>query len=135
MTRQDLENLRLLDEQIKRKLERIDYLRMKMLPSAIQYKADKSATATVFDPIGDIYAEIDIEDRKVDKLIDRYYDERQAAINTINKLKDRRKRNILYYRYIEFMSWHEVEKQVNKRDKCSIQTIYRLHNQALEKIK
>ena len=135
MTRQDLENLRFLDEQIKRKLERIDYLRMKMLPSAIQYKADKSATATVFDPIGDIYAEIDIEDRKVDKLIDRYYDERQAAINTINKLKDRRKRNILYYRYIEFMSWQEVEKQVNKRDKCSIQTIYRLHNQALEKIK
>lgn len=134
MTRAELEHIKWLNDRINAKLERIYWLKQRALPSAIRYKADKMASPTVFDQLGDLFAEIDLEERKVTKLIDQYHAERTQAIRSIRKLDSRRERNILYLRYIAFMTWDEVEKSMNIKDKCSRRTIFSLHNQALKKL-
>ncbi len=134
MTRGELEHIKFLNDRINLKLERIYWLKQRALPTAIKYKADKANTPTVFDQLGDLFAEIDLEERKVTKLIDRYRRERSDAIRTIYKLESRRERNILYLRYIAFLGWNEVEKSINIRDKCSHSTIMRTHNIALQHI-
>lgn len=131
LTRAELENIKWLNDRINEKLERIYWLKQRALPTAIQYKADKTATPTVFDQLGDLFAEIDLEERRVTKLIDKYHQERSRAIRTIGKLESRRERNILYLRYIAFLSWDDIEKCMNIRDKCSRKTIFRTHNKAL----
>ena len=131
MTRAELEHIKWLNDRINAKLERIYWLKQRALPSAIRYKAVKMASPTVFDQLGDLFAEIDLEERKVTKLIDKYHRERAIAIRTIATLSDRRERNILYLRYIAFLSWDDVEKAINSRDNCSRRTILRTHNKAL----
>lgn len=135
MDRHDLENLKWLNDRINQKLERIYWLKQRALPSAIRYKPDKMANATVFDQLGELFGEIDIEERKVTKLIDKYNRRRTEAIRTIGQLESRRERNILYLRYIAFKNWDEVETLINKRDKCSRRTIMYTHNQALKHLK
>lgn len=135
MTRQDLEHVKWLNDRINQKLERIYFLKQRALPSAIRYKADNTSSTMAVDPIGDLLAEIDAEEREVTRLIDRYHRERTEAIRTIRRLESRRERNILYLRYIAFMSWNDVEKCVNIRDKCSRRMIFILHNQAIDKLK
>lgn len=134
MDRSDLEYIRILNDKINFHLERIAYLKSKAFPGAIRYDSIGGSRAMVFDSLGEIYAEIDAEERKVDKLTDQYAAQRSAAIQAIRQLTTRRERNILYIRYIAFKSWHEVENIVNKRDKCSMRTIMNIHNDALRKL-
>ena len=134
MDRRQLEHLKWLNDRINFHCERIYLLKQRALPSAVRYKSDKTASAMTFDQLGELFGEIDIEERKVTKLIDQYHAERTQAIRSIRKLDNRRERNILYLRYISFMSWDDVEKSINTRDRCSRSTIMRLHNQALKKL-
>lgn len=134
MTRYDLEHIKWLNDRINQKLERIYLLKQRALPSAIRYDKEKTSGATVFDPMAEIFAEIDEEERKVTKLIDQLHREKVQAIKEIRKLESRRERNILYLRYIALLSWDEVERYVNVKDKCSRMTMFRLHNQAVDKL-
>ena len=135
MTKADLEHIKWLNDRINEKLERIWFLKQRALPSAVRYKGNNTSSAPVADPLGEIFGEIDLLERDVDKLINRYYSERRRAIRSIRQLESRRERNILYLRYIAFMSWNDVEKYVNIKDKCSRRMMFVLHNEAINKLK
>lgn len=134
MTKADLEHIKWLNDRINQKLERIYLLKQRALPSAVRYKGDNTSSAPVADPLGEIFGEIDIEERKVTRLIDQLHRERRQAIRSIRRIDSRRERNILYLRYIAMLSWDDVEKCMNKRDKLSRVTIFRLHNQAIAQL-
>lgn len=128
MTKRDLDSLRILNEKIRRKQERIDLLRSKALPGAIRYKPDKLSTPTVFDPMGDIIAEVWDEERKLDSLIDLYYDIRQMVCAEIRTQTDEQTAAILCQRYIHEKSWEEIAERV----KCAKSTVYRKHAQGVK---
>lgn len=130
MTKRDLDSLRILNEKIRRKQERIDLLRSKALPGAIRYKPDKLSTPTVFDPMGDIIAEVWDEERKLDSLIDLYYDIRQMVCAEIRTQTDEQTAAILCQRYIHEKSWNDIQDRV----KCTQRTMFRKHTQGVRRM-
>ena len=143
MDRSDLEYIRLLNDRINGKLERIEFLKSKAFPGAIRYDDTGGSKPTVFDSLGDLYAEIDAEERYVDKLIDKRYALKLAALQAIRtSCEDLRQRHILYLRYLGTipntcinLEWPEVRKYMMERHKIQERKVYYLHHVALECLK
>lgn len=130
MTKRELESLRILNDKIRRKQERIDYLRSKALPGAIRYKPDKLSTPTVFDPLGDIIVEVVELDAELTRLQKQYNDKRVRACNAIRKQTDKTAAYILCQRYIHGKAWHEIQESLN----CGQSAMFRKHSQGIREM-
>lgn len=143
MDRSDLEYIRILNDKINEHLERIEFLKSKAFPGAIRYDDIGGSKPTVFDTLGDLYSEIDLEERKTDKLIDRRHELKLQAIRCIQRYcEDPAERHVLYLRYLGTvprtkinLEWSEVIKYMRKRHKIQERRVYDLHHVAVSKIK
>ena len=143
MDKGDLEYIRILNNRINDKLEHIDYLKSKAFPGAIQYDDIGGSKPMVFDSLGDLYAEIDLKEREVDKLIDKLYARKTKAISVIRAAcEDVKQRHVLYLRYLGTvpgtrinLEWSEVLKYMNERHNIQRRQMQRIHHNAVEEIK
>ena len=80
------------------------------------------------DKIGDVIANIDEYERKLNSEIDRYVDLRNEVHGKIMKVKNNDARLILFYRYMEFMKWEEIAVTMH----YTFQWVHVLHKRALQ---
>lgn len=142
MDRSDLEYIRTLNDKIQGQLLRIEYLKSKALPGAIRYDDTGGNTPTVFDSLGDLYAEIDKVERKVDALIDKREALKNKALHIVLEVcEDYDERHIIYLRYLgkdphtgDNLEWREVIYHVNRLHNIQERKIYQLHHNVVRKI-
>lgn len=143
MDRSDLEYIRILNDKINEHLERIEFLKSKAFPGAIRYDDIGGSKPTVFDTLGDLYSEIDLEERKADKLIDRRHELKLQAIKVIRaSCTDIKHRHVLYLRYLGTvphtrinLEWPEIRKYMNKRHNIQRRQVQRIHHDAVMEVK
>ena len=80
------------------------------------------------EKIGDVIANIDEYERKLNSEIDRYVDLRNEVHSKIMKVKNNDARLILFYRYMDFMKWEEIAVTMH----YTFQWVHVLHKRALQ---
>ncbi len=73
---------------------------------------------------------VDLE-REIDREIDSYVDLQAAIRRAIDALPDLKERLVLRYRYIEFMSWAEVQGKMGLEES----QVFALHRRALKGVR
>lgn len=128
-TRQYLNQIRLLDVQINHRIKQADDIRAKaFLLSAVDTTKDKIQTSPSSDA-GLRYVDryVDME-REIDALIDKYIDTKNRIIGEIHALEDERFVRVLYYRYVEYLTYNDIAERMN----YSKDYVFRLHREALQ---
>ena len=80
------------------------------------------------DTIGDVIANIDEYERRLNSESDRDVDLRNEVHSKIMKVKNNDARLILFYRYMEFMKWEEIAVTMH----YTFQWVHVLHKRALQ---
>ena len=143
MDKGDLEYIRILNDKINGKLLRIAELKSKALPGAIRYDDTGGSKPMVFDSLGELYAEIDIQERITDRLIDKRHDMMMRALAIIRTAcEDEKQRHVMYLRYFGTvpgtrinLEWPEVRKYMRERHNIQDRRVYDLHHLALQNVK
>ena len=143
MDRSDLEYIRILNDKINQRLLHIEFLKSKAYPGAIRYDDIGGSKPMVFDTLGDLYSEIDLEERKLDRMIDKRYMLKTQAIHAIQSAcDDPAERHVLYLRYLGTvpevkvnLEWSEVMEYMKERHNIQERRVWYLHHVALTKLK
>ena len=131
MTKEELQKIKHLDDRISRKQRELDDLRLKKYcvksfdysKDRVQSSENNSGFELTIEKITDLEIEIT---RDIDKLVDM----KNKAREVINNLEGIYL-EVIEMRYLEYLSWRDIA-----RIKCySIQGIYKIHGQALLKLK
>ena len=72
---------------------------------------------------------VDLE-REIQAEINRYLDLKKAVREAINRVPNQNEKLILRYRYIEMLSWSEIQKKMNLEERQA----FVLHGKALKRI-
>lgn len=110
--------------------EKIENLRLKMLPRAINFEKERVQTSPE-DPMPNFGAEIDELDRQMANLMKEYYESMGEVEKTIREVENDDIRLILAKKYVGLKSWDTIENEVN----WSRRTIFRRHSLGLVIIK
>ena len=130
MTKEDLLNIIRLNDRIESKLRQKEELKSTMYSiGSIDYSKDRVQTSLVNSTEDLIIKIVDFEE-EITKSIDRLIDLKQEASKVIDQI-DGAYGTVLEMRYLECMRWEEIAYRLN----YSIQHVYRLHGQALLKLK
>ncbi len=70
---------------------------------------------------------IDLE-REIQAEIDRYIDLKKSIRESINEIQNQNEKLILRYRYVELLSWSEIQREMNLEET----QVFTLHRKALE---
>lgn len=109
--------------------EKIENLRLNMLPRAISYDKDRVQTSSQ-DPMPDFAAKIDELDRLMVKLMGEYYESIDEIEKTIAEVDNEDARLILAKRYVGQKSWNTIENEVP----WARMTIFRRHSLGLRAV-
>lgn len=123
-----LKQIRLIDLEIKTKMEELDRLNNSFLksPSLKEVNVQESKVGLKDDAYVKIINLSDYIDETVDKLVDLKY----QLIQAIEQLDDSRERTIIWMKYISSKSWDEISKELQ----ISKTTLFVLHDEAVKKI-
>ena len=129
MTKEELKEIRFLDERINSKLRQLEELKaMKGAVCGIDYSRDKIQTSPS-NSQEDLIIKITDLELEINKDIDKLVDMKNKAREEINRLSGVHGA-ILELRYIECKDWDEISYRLN----FSEREIYRKHREALKKI-
>lgn len=123
-----LKQIRLIDLEIKTKIEELDRLNNSFLksPSLKEVNVQESKVGLKDDAYVKIINLSDYIDETVDKLVDLKY----QLIQAIEQLDDSRERTIIWMKYISSKGWDEIAEEL----KISKTTLFMLHDEAIKKI-
>ena len=123
-----LKQIRLIDLEVKTKMEELDRLNNSFLksPSLKEINVQESKASLKDDAYVKIINLNDYINDKVDKLIDLKY----QLIQAIEQLDNSRERTIIWMKYISSKSWDEIAEEL----KISKTTLFMLHDEAVKKI-
>lgn len=123
-----LKQIRLIDLEIKTKMEEIDRLNNSFLksPSLKEVNVQESKVGLKDDAYVKIINLNDYINEKVDKLIDLKY----QLIQAIEQLDNSKERTIIWMKYISSKSWDDIAEEL----KISKTTLFILHDEAVKKI-
>ena len=123
-----LKQIRLIDLEVKAKMEELDRLNNSFLksPSLKEINVQESKVSLKDDAYVKIINLNDYINEKVDKLIDLKY----QLIKAIEQLDDSKERTIIWMKYISSKSWDEIAEEL----KISKTTLFILHDEAVKKI-
>lgn len=123
-----LKQIRLIDLEIKTKMEELDRLNNSFLksPSLKEINVQESKVSLKDDAYVKIINLSDYIDETVDKLVDLKY----QLIQAIEQLDDSRERTIIWMKYISSKSWGEIAEELQ----ISKTTLFILHDEAIKKI-
>lgn len=130
MNKEELNNIIRLNDRIESKIRQKEEIRATMSGvGGIDYSKEKVQTS-LSNSVEDLIIKLVDFEIEITKDIDRLVDLKRKACQAINKI-DGVYGTILEMRYLECMRWEEIAYRL----KYSIQHVYRLHGQALIKIK
>lgn len=112
--------------------EKIENLRLNMLPRAISYDKDRVQTSPQ-DPMPDFAAKIDELDRLMVKLMGEYYESVDEIEKTIAQVDNADARAVLAKRYVGQKSWRVIENEV-PLSRASVFNYHKTGLRAVEKI-
>lgn len=123
-----LKQIRLIDLEIKTKIEELDRLNNSFLksPSLKEVNVQESKVSLKDDAYVKIINLNDYINDQVDKLIDLKYE----LIKAIEQLDNSRERTIIWMKYISSKGWDEIAEEL----KISKTTLFILHDEAIKKI-
>lgn len=123
-----LKQIRLIDLEVKAKMEELDRLNNSFLksPSLKEINVQESKVSLKDDAYVKIINLNDYINEKVDKLIDLKY----QLIQAIEQLDNSKERTIIWMKYISSKSWDEIAEEL----KISKTTLFILHDEAVKKI-
>ena len=137
MRQADLEYIRLLNDMISGGIMRIAELKSKAYPGAITYDDTGGSHPAPTNRLEDVFCQIDEEERKVNRLIDKRYALRQRAFREIKAVcPDYAERHVMYLRYLaaEPLEWSRIIEYVRKYHNISERKIYQIHHNAVLKL-
>lgn len=121
-----------LDTEINRKLEKISVLRTSLTSiPAVNTSEERvqSSSASNDARFVKTLTEINELEIEVNEDIDKYVDEKRKIINQIYQLDNELYRKILYKKYVEFKNFNEITEEL----KYSYRYVFSIHKQALKK--
>ena len=123
-----LKQIRLIDFEVKSKMEELDRLNNSFLksPSLKEINVQESKVSLKDDAYVKIINLNDYINEQVDKLIDLKYE----LIKAIEQLDNSRERTIIWMKYISSKGWDEIAEEL----KISKTTLFILHDEAIKKI-
>lgn len=123
-----LKQIRLIDLEVKTKMEELDRLNNSFLksPSLKEINVQESKVSLKDDAYVKIINLNDYINDKVDKLIDLKY----QLIQAIEQLDNSKERTIIWMKYISSKGWDEIAEEL----KISKTTLFILHDEAIKKI-
>lgn len=123
-----LKQIRLIDLEIKTKMEELDRLNNSFLksPSLKEINVQESKVSLKDDAYVKIINLNDYINEQVDKLIDL----KCELIKAIEQLDNSRERTIIWMKYISSKGWDEIAEEL----KISKTTLFILHDEAIKKI-
>lgn len=123
-----LKQIRLIDLEVKAKMEELDRLNNSFLksPSLKEINVQESKVSLKDDAYVKIINLNDYINEKVDKLIDLKY----QLIQAIEQLDNSKERTIIWMKYISSKGWDEIAEEL----KISKTTLFILHDEAIKKI-
>ena len=123
-----LKQIRLIDLEVKSKMEELDRLNNSFLksPSLKEINVQESKVSLKDDAYVKIINLNDYINEQVDKLIDLKYE----LIKAIEQLDNSRERTIIWMKYISSKGWDEIAEEL----KISKTTLFILHDEAIKKI-
>ena len=123
-----LKQIRLIDFEIKTKIEELDRLNNSFLksPSLKEINVQESKVSLKDDAYVKIINLNDYINDQVDKLIDLKY----QLIQVIEQLDNSKERTIIWMKYISSKGWDEIAEEL----KISKTTLFILHDEAIKKI-
>lgn len=126
--KQYLQRIEKLDRLIQNKLEEASRLR-DMITNISTYKNGvKAQIAGGQDKIGSAIARIVDLEREIDKLVDKYVDERDIIAGQIEQLEDPDMYHVLAARYINHKTFKEIAIEMDRHE----DSIYKIHGKALQ---
>ena len=127
MNVKELERVYWMNKHIQDRMDRLDNLRCAVGNSAVRYDGDPVQSSNGQDRLERAIAEIVDLEKEIDEMIDHYAAYKKRVICHIDKLPNERSRDVLYNRYILFMSFNDISSSMNV---CS-RWARRLHERAL----
>ena len=123
-----LKQIRLIDLEIKTKMEELDRLNNSFLksPSLKEVNVQESKVGLKDDAYVKLISLSDYIDKRVDNLIDLKY----QLIKAIEQLDDSKERTIIWMKYISSKNWDEIAEELQ----ISKTTLFTLHDEAVKKI-
>ena len=123
-----LKQIRLIDLEVKAKMEELDRLNNSFLksPSLKEINVQESKVSLKDDAYVKIINLNDYINEKVDNLIDLKY----QLIQAIEQLDNSKERTIIWMKYISSKSWDDIAEEL----KISKTTLFMLHDEAIKKI-
>mgnify|MGYP000847882841 FL=1 len=123
-----LKQIRLIDLEVKTKMEELDRLNNSFLksPSLKEINVQESKVSLKDDAYVKIINLNDYINDKVDKLIELKY----QLIQAIEQLDNSKERTIIWMKYISSKSWDEIAEELQ----ISKTTLFMLHDEAVKKI-
>ena len=123
-----LKQIRLIDLEVKAKMEELDRLNNSFLksPSLKEINVQESKVSLKDDAYVKIINLNDYINEKVDKLIDLKY----QLIQAIEQLDNSKERTIIWMKYISSKGWDEIAEELQ----ISKTTLFILHDEAIKKI-
>lgn len=123
-----LKQIRLIDLEVKSKMEELDRLNNSFLksPSLKEINVQESKVSLKDDAYVKIINLNDYINEQVDKLIDL----KCELIKAIEQLDNSRERTIIWMKYISSKGWDEIAEEL----KISKTTLFILHDEAIKKI-
>lgn len=139
MTRSDLEYIRQLNDRITGGLLHIQELRAKAFPGAIVYDDSGSSKPMPVNKMELVFCQIDKEEQRVNRLIDKRYALKRRALYEIRHSGlEIEARHILYLRYLSrnprtgyALEWSEGRKYIEKYHNIQERKIYYLLHDAV----
>ena len=125
-----LKRFALLDKEIKRKQQEIDFWRSKLVQVTSAPSHTPKGGGSIYGKTGDIVAKIADLETEITKEIDILIDLKKDIINLIEQVEDDQLRLLLTYRYVDRKTFEWIAGELE----LSWQWTHELHSKALRKI-
>ncbi|MCD7810301.1 MAG: DUF1492 domain-containing protein [Ruminococcus sp.] len=129
--REYLEQVQVIDKQINQKLKKAQMLRQSLYGRGINYEQSGVHTNSAGSGIEAVLVKIADYESEADTLIDELVTKRLEIEKAIATVPDEKGRTVLEHRYLYLQSWEEISVEMG----YSKPHLYRLHREALQKIK
>lgn len=123
------EELREMNNEIRRKQERIDELRAAMVSMGMPL-SEKVQTSPS-DRLSEMMCTVIMLENELDAMIDDYADTKALVTGEILSLENEGWQDLLYAHYVEFQPWGKIAKTNN----CSVKAVMRRKDRALKRLR
>ena len=118
-----------IKKEIKRVSNRIEDLRLMMLPSAIRYDADK-VMSSPSDPMMKFAERLDELEKEKSKLAVKYIESTDRVIDLSNELTEDSMKDVIQWRFIRSLKPYQIAKELGYSER----QVYRIYGEAIEEL-